>query len=160
MHDLEQAAGCVTVAHPSGSLDVPVDAVMDFSTPLGGFDQTRFALLPASRRGIWWFISLDDPVVTFVLADPFVASDDYGIDLSDAERLELGLADTTHAMALVLLVMPSAQEQEVTGNFRAPLVFNLAERKVLQIVIRDERYGVAERVDLSRYPLGETGEDA
>jgi flagellar assembly factor FliW len=143
----------VQVAHPSGVVEVPADVVMRFVTPMWGFAQQEFVLLPASRQGIWWFISTGDHPVTFVLADPFVAAPDYGVDVNDAEREALALDAEDDALALVLLVMPTRPGEQVTGNFRAPLVFNLRERRVMQVVNRDDRYQLAAPVDLNAYPV-------
>lgn len=151
---MEQAFDRVQVAHPSGLIEVPADTLVHFTTPMWGFEALRdFALLPSKREGVWWFISTGDTPTTFVLADPFVAVDDYSIDLTDSERSELGLQDESDALALVMLAMPSAPSQSVTGNFKAPLVFNLATRRVKQVVNRDERYGLAEPVNLGVYAL-------
>lgn len=151
---MDQPRGPIAIAHTFGTMEVPADAVMRFTTPMWGFDaHQEFALLPAARRGLWWFISTAETPATFVLADPFVAMDGYGIDLTDHERDELALVDEADALVLVLVAMPGASGGSVTGNFRAPLVFNLSERTVKQVVNRDERFGLAEGVDLSRYPL-------
>jgi flagellar assembly factor FliW len=150
---MEQSQGTVTIAHSFGLIEVPGEAVMRFTTPMWGFEShTEFALLPAGRQGLWWFISTGETPTTFVLADPFVATSDYAIDLNEAERDELGFQQDSDALALVLLAMPGAAGQPVTGNFRAPLVFNVSERRVKQVVNRDDRLGLAEQVDLGRYP--------
>lgn len=152
MHATEKVNDIVQVSHPSGPVNVPSDALMHFTTPMWGFEHVdAFALLPTDRQGLWWFISTNDTPTTFVLADPFVASADYEIDLNDAERDELGLRDETDALALVMLVMPSAPGQPVTANFRAPLIFNLSENKVKQVVNRDDRSQLAQQVNLSLY---------
>lgn len=150
---MDQAVDRVQVAHPSGMVEVPVDVIMHFVAPMWGFAQQDFALLPASRQGIWWFIATGDTPVTFVLADPFVAAPDYGVDINDAEREALALDAEDDALALVLLVMPTRPGEAVTANFRAPLVFNLRERTVMQVVNRDDRHQLAAPVDLSAYPL-------
>lgn len=155
---MEQSTGTVTIAHTFGTIEVPVESVMRFTTPMWGFESyTEFALLPAGRQGLWWFIATGDTPTTFVLADPFVATADYCIDLNEAEREELGLTRESDALALVLLAMPAMAGEAVTGNFRAPLVFNLAERRVKQVVNRDDRFQLAEVVDLGRYPAQDDG---
>lgn len=151
---MDQTVEHVQVAHPSGLIEVPADVIMRFVTPMWGFEQhPGFALLPAARQGLWWFISPGDNPATFVLADPFVALEGYSIDLTDQERAELDLQDEGDALALVMLTMPATPSQPVTGNFRAPLVFNLAERRVKQVVVVEEEYGLAQPVDLSLYAL-------
>lgn len=155
---MEQSQGMITIAHSLGTIEVPGDAVMRFVTPMWGFEQhNEFALLPAARQGLWWFIATGETPTTFVLADPFVSAGNYAIDLTDAERDELALADENDALALVLLAMPAAPGEPVRGNFRAPLIFNVTQRKVKQIVNRDDRHQLDQVVDLSRYPANEAG---
>lgn len=146
-------SGTITIAHPLGRIEVPTDAVMHFSTPLLGFSHSAYALLPAARRGLWWLIATDGTPTTFVLADPFAVIADYAVDLNEREREALSLHDERDALVLVLLVMPAASNEQASGNFRAPLVFNLAARKVQQVMHRDERYGLGEPVDLALYAL-------
>jgi flagellar assembly factor FliW len=155
---MEQSQRPVTITHTFGTIEAPRESVMRFVTPMWGFeDQLEFALLPAAREGLWWFISTGETPTTFVLADPFVAVEGYGIDLADAERDELSLHEESDALALLLLSMPSAPGEPVTGNFRAPLVFNVAERVVKQVVNRDEQYPLTQVVDLARYPAQSDG---
>lgn len=155
---MEQSQGTVTIAHLTGTIEVPAEAVMRFTSPMWGFgDHTEFVLLPAARQGLWWFISTAEMPTTFVLADPFVASEEYSIDLTDTEREELAIEQESDALALVLLAMPAASGEPVTGNFRAPLVFNTSERKVKQVVNRDDRHQLNQAIDLSRYPAQEAG---
>jgi len=151
---MDQSQESVTVAHPSGLIEVPADAVMRFVSPMWGFEGHReFALLPAARHGVWWFISTGETPATFVLADPFVAQADYGIDINDAEREELQLEGETDALALVMLAMPATAGAPITANFRAPLVFNVAKRLAKQVVNRDDQFAMAQVVDLRLYPL-------
>ena len=154
MHATQKANDIVEISHPSGPVSIPRDALMHFTTPIWGFEHIdAFALLPAGRQGLWWLISVDKPPVTFILADPFVAQPDYEIDLNDAERDELGLRDENDAIALVMLVMPTTPDQPVTANFRAPLIFNLSENKVKQVVNRNDTYQVAAPVNIAKYAL-------
>jgi flagellar assembly factor FliW len=141
-----------------GRLDVPAEALMHFAAPMWGFERHReFALLPAARKGLWWFISTADTPTTFILADPFVAQDGYGIDLNDSERDQLALHDVNDALALVVVAMPAAPGEAVTANFRAPLVFNVAERRVMQVVNRDDRQQLNAVIDLAKYPAQDGG---
>lgn len=157
---MEVAHDFVTVVHPSGEINVPAVAVMQFTTPMWGFEAHReFALLPSARQGIWWFISAGDNPATFVLADPFVAMPDYALTLSDAEREELVLQDEQDALVLVLLVMPLQPGEAVTGNFRAPLVFNLVEQKVKQVVNPDDSQVIAGPISLGLYPVRDAADD-
>jgi flagellar assembly factor FliW len=131
---------------------------VQFREALWGFpDRLDYVLLPTARQGMWWMISVGEPTVTFVLADPFVAHTEYAIDLGDTERTMLRLTDPTDAFVLVMVSLPSAPGEQATANLRAPIVFNLAERRAAQIVGRDESHSLRAPLDLTVYPPQDNG---
>jgi flagellar assembly factor FliW len=147
-------APTVTIVHPFGTIEVSEEAVMTFPQGgLFGFERTtRYALLPAQRRGLWWMMSPTTPPVTFVLADPFVFHPDYALDLAESEKARLGIEQPTDAIALVVLTLPAEPTGQVTANLRAPVVFNITTRLAAQVVNRDESHGVQVPVDLAVFP--------
>lgn len=152
------AATTVTVTHSEGSIEVPASLVMQFTEALWGFPNRReYALLPAARHGLWWLMSVGEPAVTFVLADPFQIDPNYGLDLGDTERVTLGLSDPTDALALVLVTLPAAGEGAATANMRAPIVFNLAARRAAQVISRDDAHALKQPIDLTIFPINENG---
>jgi len=148
----------VAIAHPFGTIEVAREALMTF--PVGGpfgFENSRsFALLPAARQGLWWFMSPTDPPTTFVLADPFVSFPEYELDLGDLEKVQLQVEKPEDVLALVMLTIPEGGTS-VTANLRAPIVFNLTKRLAAQIVSRDESHGLAVSINLAAYPINEHG---
>ncbi len=131
---------------------------MHFTEALWGFpERSAYALLPAARHGLWWLLSVDEPQTTFVLADPFVGHPEYGIDLGDAERDALQIVEPTDALALVMVALPMTPSEPITGNFRAPIVFNLRKGLAQQVVNRDEQYSLREPMDLADYPAPDDG---
>lgn len=148
-----------TITMPSvGTIEVSGEAVMQFTAPLWGFpDRTTYALLPAARAGLWWLLSVDEPQTTFVLADPFVGHPEYGVDLGDAERDALQIHEPDDVVALVMVALPATPGEPVTGNFRAPIVFNINKGLAQQVVNRDERYSLREPMQLAVYPVQDTG---
>lgn len=159
MDQQDRSTTTYTITSPAvGTIEVSGDAVMHFTEALWGFpERTAYALLPAARQGLWWLLSVDEPQTTFVLADPFVGHTDYGIDLGDSERDALQIGAPTDALALVMVALPMTSSEPVTGNFRAPIVFNISKGLAQQVVNRDEHYSLREPMDLSAYPLAEDG---
>jgi flagellar assembly factor FliW len=155
----EEPAGEHTLLSSAfGTLMVPEGAMMHFVAPLWGFpDHDTFALLPAAREGLWWLLSANDPALTFLLADPFVTDPSYALDISDSDERTLGLESPTEALALVLVAFPSSADEGITANFRAPIIFNLAERTVLQVVSRNDSHDLRHPMELAAYPLQEGG---
>ncbi len=135
-----------------GDIVVSAAWVMHLPQPLGGFPLHRdFALIPAARNGLWWLQSLQDPDLTFLLGDPFIVDADYAFDLGEVERAALRIERESDAFGLTMVTLPSASGSDATANFRAPLVFNLARRLVLQVVSRDDAHSVRRPIDLSAY---------
>lgn len=141
-----------------GELTVTPDVVMQFPTPLWGFpSHSAFALLPAAREGLFWLQSMSGEGVTFLLADPFVLDANYAIDLGDTERQALQVVAPSDALSLVMVSLPSSDGDEVTGNFRAPLVFNVAQRVGMQVVSRDESHELRRPITLDVFPAQANG---
>jgi len=159
MDQQDRSTTTYTITSPAvGTIEVSGDAVMHFTEALWGFpERTTYALLPAARQGLWWLLSVDEPQTTFVLADPFVGHAEYGIDLGESERDALQIVNPTDALALVMVALPMTASEPVTGNFRAPIVFNISKGLAQQVVNRDEQYSLREPMDLVAYPLAEDG---
>jgi flagellar assembly factor FliW len=144
----------VVIDHPEGPLEVPASAVVQLTEPLYGFpDRLEYVLIPAARQGLWWFISVHQPTVTFVVADPFVGKPEFSIDLGEIERQQLGIAAVDDVLVLVMLALPGPAGGDVTANFRAPVVLNLRTRVGMQILGTRETDRLAEPVDLARYAM-------
>ena len=159
MDQQDRSTTTYTITSPAvGTIEVSGEAVMHFTEALWGFpERTAYALLPAARQGLWWLLSVQEPHTTFVLADPFVSHADYGIDLGELEREALQIIEPTDALALVMVALPITSSEAVTGNFRAPIVFNVSRRLAQQVVNRDEHYSLREPMDLAAYPVTEHG---
>jgi flagellar assembly factor FliW len=153
---MNAAADTVTIPNIEGALEVPSDAVMHFAEPLWGFPERHaYALLPTARAGIWWLMAASEPPLSFAVADPFVVDPNYAVDLGELERGQLQVTDETDVMALVMLALPASATETATGNFRAPLVFNLRTRQAMQVISRDEAHKMQQPVNLAAYPLTE-----
>lgn len=136
-----------------GDITVTTDVIMHFPIPLWGFgEQHEYALVPAAREGLWWLQSTTDAGVTFLLADPFVLDDTYGVDLGDTERQALFIDAPSDALGLVMLTLPVDGADGATANFRAPLVFNIARRRGMQVVSRDDGHELRRPVSLDVFP--------
>lgn len=147
----------VTITCSSGEIDVTEDAMMTF--PVGGLfgfeGVTRYAMLPAARRGMWWLFSDETPSTCFVLADPFVLDAGYEIDLNERERSDLQIQSPNDVLVLVMLTLPSGAASSPTANMKAPIVFNITKRLAAQIVTRNEQHILQYPADISEYPLME-----
>jgi flagellar assembly factor FliW len=147
-------SSAVMDTQPTNASAAPADTTLDltFVSPLWGIPHVHtYALSRAAREGLWWLQSHEEPVTTFVLADPFVVQPSYFLDLGDAEREALDVQTADEVIALVLLTLPEGAGQPVTANFRAPVVVNLRSARAMQVVNRDEAQQLATPIALNAY---------
>jgi len=130
-----------------GPLDVPEDDIIEFCSPLLGFEQhRRFALLDvADLLPLRWLQSVEDSQLCLPVIEPHLLVPDYEIDVPTRDAEELDLSSQQDAYLLCVVVLGHT-EQDVRLNLRAPIVWNLRTRKAKQIVLDDPRYVVGFRV--------------
>ncbi len=148
---LRDAGATTTVASDLlGTLELPADALYAFPAGLYAFEaQTRWALVPAGRAGLFWLQSAELPGLVFLLADPFHFFPGYEVDLPDDELAKLGLAPDARPAVLVIVTLPGSAGETASANLRAPLVLDPASRQGRQLVLADERLAVREPLTLS-----------
>lgn len=132
----------------SGSLDVAPDRIIEFPQGLAGFeDYHRYTLFhPETEDGSmprYFFLqSIDDPAVTFNIADPAMFGFTYEIEISDEESAALDLVDPSEAVVVVILVKDESAGG-VRANLKAPLVLNVRARRGIQHVFSGLDFQVA-----------------
>ena len=127
-----------------GPLEVPLDECYTMPEGMLGFaGERRFVLLPAASAGVYWFQSVDDGALIFVVIDPFPLLPDYEVDLPDLP--EHGEEET---IVLTIVTLPRERGDTCTTNLQAPLVLNLREHIARQVVLQDPRYHTRHPVDL------------
>lgn len=130
-----------------GTLDVEPSKIIEFPRGLPGFEHCRrFTLFHPEGEAPKYFIlqSLDDPAVSFNVTDPARFGFSYEIALSDEEIAEIGLADPTDAIVVVMLTKPDVSSP-LSANLQAPLIVNLVTRRGLQHVFARLDYAVTLR---------------
>lgn len=142
-----------------GNLEVPEQGLLTFPVPMYGFpNDQEFALLPATREGLWWLQSTADPATTFLLADPFMVDDAFAVDVGESEKMVLAVARPTDVMALVMVTLPAGVSGgAATANFRAPVVLNVAKGVGMQVVGRDDAQELRRPIALDVFPVQESG---
>lgn len=129
-----------------GEIEVDESTVLDVPAGLLGFpDATRYVLVDADESGAYtWLQSVDEPALAFLGALPWPFFPDYEPELSEEDRLALGVADPAEAQVICLLTIT---DEGVTANLLGPIVINVVTRKARQVVLADSAY-------TTREPLG------
>jgi flagellar assembly factor FliW len=125
-----------------GPLDIRPETVVSFPAGLPGFVTLRnFALVDTQCDELVWLQSVDDPDLTFLLADPFVMVPGFAVDIPAADLAVLA-GDTPEPNLLVLVVTQLEGGVPVSANLQSPIVVNRDTRRGRQVVVPDSRYGM------------------
>ncbi|KEO84069.1 flagellar assembly protein FliW [Tumebacillus flagellatus] len=131
----------VIQSHRLGSVDVEETAVFAFPKPLLGFERhEQFALIrPDAATPFAYLQAIDNPSVSFLLADPFAFDSSYEFELPEEEIERLS---NVKPEELAVWVTVSAREslRDATMNLLAPLVFNTAQQVASQVVLHNSSY--------------------
>ena len=116
---------------------------------LGFADQKRFVMLKHQEDSpFYWYQSVDDPTLAFVLITPFLILPDYQVDLGDVlkEMSWDGDNNDDHFEFYVVVNIPKGAPHEMTANLIGPLLINNSTQQGIQMVLSNSPYS-------HRYPL-------
>lgn len=125
-----------------GDVEVNEGDVIELPTGLIGFPELkRYVLFDHDRKDspFKWLQSLDDGAIAFVLINPLLFKSDYSVEVSEAEVKDLSLESEEDAVISVIVTLPS-DPKNMTANLKAPLVFNLKNRRGRQVILSSSTY--------------------
>lgn len=141
-----------------GVLEVDESTLFDFPMGLPGFARhKRFVVVDhTSDSPFKWMQCVDDGALAFIISDPCYFIPEYHVIV---RRSELRVIEPKEEEDLVISVIMTVPEnpKDMSANLMAPLVFNMANRRAMQMVLTDQRYPVKYfvlREGGARQPLG------
>jgi flagellar assembly factor FliW len=133
-----------------GHHGVGAPSLLTFVRPVIGFpDCSQYELrnLDAEYAPYRMLVSLDRPGLEFIVVSPGLLFDDYVIEIADADASALGLEVASEVE--VIVIVTAGRSPVPTVNLLGPVVINRRTSQAAQLVLGDERYGVARPVDAS-----------
>lgn len=120
-----------------GELTIPGDKVLDMPQGMVGFPQQhRWVMLKHGENSPFqWLQSVDAPELAFVLVTPLVFDPKYHFELGKTETALLKVDDPGQLQVWVVVNIPHGQPKAMTGNLKAPVVINLANRMAAQVIL-------------------------
>lgn len=124
-----------------GEIDVPEDDIVHLPSGLIGFPELKqYVLLDHDKDSPFkWFQSVEDGAIAFVLIDPLLFNPDYVAEVTDAELVELDVQTEEDLVISVIVTVPS-NPQNMTANLKAPLIFNLKNRRGKQVILNSSSF--------------------
>jgi flagellar assembly factor FliW len=133
-----------------GIIAVDDDDVHAVPNGIPGFPDLRRVVLlgagpapgvnPSSESSLYWMQDVDDGDLAFMCLVPWEIFPDYDIDIDERS---LGIADAADVRVLSLVtVHRDGDTPHLTANLRAPLVVDVARRRLQQVILADSRWPI------------------
>ena len=127
-----------------GTIHIEREKTIDMPFGMLGFpDKKKFIILKHRENSpFYWYQSVDDPTLAFVITSPFFFKPDYKIDIKDVlkEMSWTGNGKADHLEIYIVVNIPKGLPQKMTGNFIGPILVNNKVRQAVQIVISNSPY--------------------
>lgn len=133
-----------------GTINIQEEKIIKMPLGMLGFpDKKKFIILQHQENSpFFWYQSIDDPGLAFVITDPFLFIQDYKVDLEAALR-EMswnGDWDNNYLELFIVVNIPRGMPHKMTGNFIGPVLVNSKVYEAVQIVLSNSPYS-------HRFPL-------
>ena len=124
-----------------GEIEINESEIVELPQGLIGFPELKkYILLNHDKDSPFkWLQSVDDGSIAFVLINPLLFKPDYTVEVTENEVCDLDLSNEEDAVISVIITMPT-NPQNMTANLKAPLIFNLKNRKGKQIILNNSAY--------------------
>ena len=110
---------------------------------LGFPDKKTFIILHHQENSpFFWYQSIDDPGLAFVITNPFLFIPDYKIDLAATlkEMSWNGNGDKSYLELFVVVNVPRGMPHKMTANFIGPVLVNSKNYQAVQMVLSGSPY--------------------
>jgi flagellar assembly factor FliW len=110
---------------------------------LGFPDQQQFVILEHKTDSpFFWYQSIDEPTLAFVITDPCLFMSDYAVDMHKILRDLSWDPDTERHMLHVYVIVniPKGAPDKMTANLMGPILLNGITREAAQVVLPDSPY--------------------
>ena len=133
-----------------GPITVDEQKIITMPSGMLGFpDEKRYAIVQHKENSpFFWYQSVDDPALAFVITSPFFFVPDYSVSLDDAiNQMSWDDEKIEEKIQLYVVVnIPNGSPNKMTANLIGPILINTDTFQALQMVVTDSPYS-------HRFPL-------
>jgi flagellar assembly factor FliW len=127
-----------------GTITIEEEKIITMPFGMLGFpDVKRFVILQHKENSpFFWYQSVDDPTLAFVIMSPFLFKPDYTVDLENVLK-EMSWSEEEKQENLELYVVvniPKGAPNKMTANLIGPILINNKIYQAVQMVISDSHY--------------------
>lgn len=126
-----------------GTLTLEEEKIIDMPAGMLGFpDRRQFVILKHREDSpFFWYQSVDDPDLAFVITSPSLFHPDYNVDLTEPlKAMSWDLAEKESILLYVVVNIPRGSPERMTANFIGPILVNQEKCQAVQTVIANSPY--------------------
>ncbi|MBF0628184.1 MAG: flagellar assembly protein FliW [Magnetococcales bacterium] len=122
-----------------GTLKYMEDELIILEQGMMGFPNSKqYLMFPFSDdSSFYWFQSVDEPEVAFIVINPFDFFTELEFLVEDADTQAIGLETGEDMEVFSLLTIPDGKPEEMRTNLAGPVVVNVRNRRGRQVVIKE-----------------------
>ena len=123
-----------------GVIDINEDDFIFFPEGIPGFENSKKYALIGNDTGeavFFWLQSVDMPELCFVVTDPFMVYDGYGVDVDDDDVELLKITDANKVLTLTIVIIPE-NINEIRVNLKAPILINMDQKLGKQVIQKND----------------------
>ena len=127
-----------------GTIDIEEEKIIKMPFGMLGFpDKKKFIILQHQENSpFFWYQSVDDPGLAFVITDPFLFIPDYKVNLEVTlkEMSWNGDGNGRDLNLFIVVNIPRGMAHKMTGNFIGPILVNDKVYQAVQIVLSNSPF--------------------
>jgi len=127
-----------------GTITIEEEKIITMPFGMLGFpDVKRFVMLQHKENSpFFWYQSVDDPMLAFVIMNPFLFKPDYKVDVDNVitEMSWNGGEKQDNLDLYVVVNIPKGAPDKMTANLLGPILINNKIYQAVQMVISDSLY--------------------
>ena len=127
-----------------GTITIEEEKIITMPFGMLGFpDVKRYVILQHKENSpFFWYQSVDDPALAFVIMSPFLFKPDYDVDVEKVlKEMSWNEEEKQDNLELYVVVnIPKGAPEKMTANFIGPILINNKIHQAVQMVISDSPY--------------------
>ncbi len=123
-----------------GEVEYDPNNLLHFPAGMIGFPTLHdFIVMPNKKEGpLFWIQSIDEPDIAFVLTDPSNFFLDYQVKPDESEKSSLQIVEDEDCYVLSVVTVP--EDQKITLNLAAPILFSPKTNRAIQVILESNEY--------------------
>ena len=131
-----------------GELEVDENSTFTFIEPILGYEHlSKFFIVDHMPESPFkWLQSIEDGKVAFPITAPGNFGLDYQFVIPESETKKLGITSAENVLTVNIVCIPQGAPETATINLLGPIIFNLINKKAIQLVLTETNFSAKHRL--------------